>query len=254
MNMLELDQMSREEGRIVRKACVFDLFGISGMPGYKPFDEKCQQDIWQYQPRLAPDIFGNIFVTNAPWFVVRAFSFMRNRLSRWNIVPERTVNKIEIYSDNGASDPVILKFVGAEQLMELYAWRPLVPGDALGEAAMSGQTSISPGHTLERVLGVAPGQHVSWRWQVQAGTMLLGSNVDIGFSVEMIVDPPEGTLEEPKQEIVKDFEIVSVDQGEVFGEFLAPAGGMLRLIWSNEHSWLRGKDVTFSIDAGKDAK
>merc|ERR1711982_29907 len=107
-----------------------------------------------------------------------------------------------------------------------------------------GDASIKGGRTLERVIGMSSGKTVSWKVEVKPGSAMLGTNVDVLFSVQQIVDAAEnaGELEMERIDAVPERKI-TVEEGEVAGSFTAEKGGLLRIVFSNAHSWVRTKDI-----------
>jgi len=86
---------------------------------------------------------------------------------------------------------------------------------------------------------------VSWQFKVEEGSAWLGS-ADLQFSVEALYDSARDKRELQRSTIVESY-MVTAEDGEQFGHCVPENSGLLLLVWSNEHSWLRSKDLQFKI-------
>lgn len=199
------------------------------------------------------EVTGYLVLVNVPWYLEKIINFAISAARQTGAVPERALNRLLLASDSGTSDHRILEFVGAEQLMTLYAWRaecaPIPKKVLEDDENLTGEAKIKGGRAFERVLGMSVGKTVSWKFEVRPGIQILGSNVDLSFSVELIVDPLEGALV-PELEMLEVIAptLIKTEDGEISGSFTSERAGMLRIVWSNAHSWIRPKGIKFAVE------
>ncbi|CAE8617263.1 unnamed protein product, partial [Polarella glacialis] len=247
LRSLELDELSRSEGRIVKHDMIYDMAGCHGLsevhcPAYQ---EKFDKDVAPIISSLSAETLGTIWVLNCPWFWERLFNTVKSL--RTAQVPLKIMDKIHVVHGAGTSDPVVLQRVGAEQLSELCAVQLAEDGDA-----KAGTVVVS--ESFERLVAVRPGQRVSWDFEVLPGSTFLGT-ADVDFHAEAIWDPsgPQqllpGTI---RRELVIQPRKVSSGDGVQKGSFDPISSGILVLTWGNSHSWFRSKSLRFSIHSCDD--
>jgi len=243
---LQLDSMSRAAGRIVKLILVFDLAGVQGVRDlqHEPFDRKHAPDVGRFMLTTMCDVTRRIFATNVPWWAIRLFNlFQRSPLYRLNLLAQRTLDRVVLLEDGGTTNEDLLGIVGAEQMAQLCALRPAVDDDGL-QGKNSGSVEIGPGEAFERILSVVPEQTVKWRFCVQPGSKMLGEP-DVEFSAVALLEAPEAGLE---RTVPSEPTYYGPTDGQEEQSWTAPRGGMLLLTWSNEHSWLRSKTMTFELE------
>lgn len=282
LRALELEDLTRREGRLCWLFNVIDVHGCGlSHLACREFDKQAERMMLRLE-RLVPDLTGENWVVNAPWFVYKLFPWakkvLRTKVDNW-------------FLSGQEPDPELLRHLSAEQLARLQSTRRA----GTAEAADSGDLSIGRGKLLERVVQVAPGQCVSWRFQVALGSASLrppeldfcvvaiwddeaaeagangaaavaaasaarrrggGGGVQLEDSglVDLVGSNSDDEDDEQGARLPEHTVVESVrfkaNEGEISGHYVAPKAGVLSLRWDNSFSWLRAKALRLDIDEG----
>mmetsp|Transcript_73631 Transcript_73631/g.198417 ORF Transcript_73631/g.198417 Transcript_73631/m.198417 type:complete len:177 (+) Transcript_73631:741-1271(+) len=129
---------------------------------------------------------------------------------------------------------------------------------------MRGDIAIRRGEVFVHSLDVKPGDHVEWDFKVKAGMLdgALGES-DVQFKADAFWTVDEGCgcpqdvpdfhrqikdrLRKPSIDSVEQMQRVGVSKGMVKGSFDSTKAGVVWLRWSNDHSSLRGKSLSYQI-------
>eukprot|EP00931_Biecheleriopsis_adriatica_P050347 TRINITY_DN29141_c0_g2_i1.p1 TRINITY_DN29141_c0_g2~~TRINITY_DN29141_c0_g2_i1.p1 ORF type:complete len:459 (-),score=94.86 TRINITY_DN29141_c0_g2_i1:57-1256(-) len=277
MRALELDNLSRHQGRLCLLTTVIDVAGC----GFshlvcKEFDRRAE-DLMLRLKRLLPDLTGGNWILNAPRFVHKLFPWvkrvLRLKLANWFLC-----------SGNGLHEEALLESVDPVLLAEFEAERKA--REVCDGETGSGWQYIGSGGVFERVVPVTAGQRITWSFAILPGARSL-PQAELDFGVAAIWEIPEdalgkrsphsthrdgtdlvfdkdGRLTEcaelftdvheddaqsflPEQEVVERARYGAVD-GEVTGECIAAKTGMLVLRWSNAFNWVRAKALRYTVD------
>lgn len=125
----------------------------------------------------------------------------------------------------------------------------------------AGNQDIEAGSSFERFLDVRAGQRATWSFQVSAGDgdWLLGTS-DVEFSANFyplpdfaVPEPPTTSAdsEEGEGQVLVPAMYATPATGRVEGTHIPERDGSIMLIWSNEHSSLRGKSIVWSLEVDK---
>jgi len=242
LRSVELQHLSEEQGRLVQHELVIDCYGTHSLSDvyHSEYQEKFDATIGPFITGISVETVSNIWFVNVPWFAERAYYVMRETALQLDFVPQRVMDKVHVLLSNGCDDPDVLRHLAPEDLAWLYARRGACD-DA--DPGLDGTVTVST--VFERTLQAAPGGKVSWQFKVEEGSAWLGS-ADLQFSVEALYDSARDKRELQRTTIVESY-MVTAEDGEQFGHCVPENSGLLLLVWSNEHSWLRSKDLQFKI-------
>ncbi|CAE8637584.1 unnamed protein product [Polarella glacialis] len=262
MRAIELDRLSRKEGRLARALMILDLYGCTlSSLSCGEYDRAYEKTV-QHLQKLAVQVTGDIWVLNTPWFGHRIFAVLKRTLPK--------LGSIFVVSGNGSSEAALVRQVGVAQLAEFETSRrrapKLIVGELRGERV---EQLVRQGSTFEQSVAVKPGQAVTWAFLVAPGGFALPPP-DVEFSVAAIWEDfgqekqvPEQVpddcpvmawelgletgAEDVTEEVVVGAAKISSLDGETSGRFLAPKAGVVVLRWSNGHNILRSKALHFKV-------
>ncbi|CAE7632140.1 unnamed protein product, partial [Symbiodinium sp. CCMP2456] len=285
---VELDRMSRQQGRLCRVVNVIDASGCTlSKVICRDFDRRAEK-MMQRLEKLVPDLTAGNWVINAPWIMQKIFPWAKKTL-------KIKVDNWFLCQGNGEQDEDLLSLVTVETLRELGAFRQKAKEE--NDQRSADFHYIKRGSVLEHAVEVQRGQRVSWKFIVlPGGPMLPPPEVD--FGVVAVWDVPDDSAAMPsrpsapapvrgttaRQErtgmVVEDgsaVDLVSSEADEVddyqglqeevlrafkrwgtvdlenSGTVTAQKSGMVVLRWSNEFNLIRAKRVQFEVVSG-DAK
>lgn len=237
VRLIELEKLSRKQGRLVKLVWIADLFNFSlnqNPKSYKTEDEKLQGML----KSLKPENHVNSFMLNMPWMIFKLASFApKNEL-------------LHFCKGNGTEDADLMALVPAAKLMQYQATRG--GSEESDVVEKDGSTCIA--RVLEKTLEVTAGQKVSWSFSVVAGAALTTSP-KIEFGVEAMLFPkeaPDPAAPPPSDEtewkkVVAEPKHYFASDGEVTGEYTATDAGMVTFLWRNSNR-LRKKYLHFKIE------
>lgn len=285
---VELDRMSRQQGRLCRVVNVIDASGCTlSKVICRDFDRRAEM-MMQRLEKLVPDLTAGNWVINAPWIMQKIFPWAKKTL-------KIKVDNWFLCQGNGEQDEDLLCLVTVETLRELGAFRQKAKEE--NDQRSADFHYIKRGSVLEHAVEVQCGQRISWKFIVlPGGPMLPPPEVD--FGVVAVWDVPDDAAAVPSRPsapppvrgttarreragmVVEDGSAVDLvsseaddvddDQGlqeevlcgfkrwgtvdlENSGTVTAQKSGMVVLRWSNEFNLIRAKRVQFEVVSG-DAK
>jgi len=151
LHVLDCDRLSEAQGRVVKVVMVVDLAGVSMTSlSNSKFDEVYDRDIARFQEELCAENMGNIYIVNAPWWVVKLF----NLFSRF--IPEKLTRKFYFVDGDGTADEDFLELIGGIAcLQQMFSTRV---GSSTDPNDVEGEHDISAGRVYERIIDAKPGQ------------------------------------------------------------------------------------------------
>jgi len=256
MRMIELEALSRKQGRIVKMVAIIDMWKCGFNTQSDEF-VKAQQEFDRSLMQLKPlHLVKHIITINLPWYLLK----IANRFTP----PDQ--DGIKSFGDNWAEDAFLAELVPPAKLKQ-YTMKRVGP-EEVETVTKDGSTFIPGGGVLEKIVEVSAGQKVSWTWSLNEGAMLTTSPT-LQFRVDALWLPAEGTEGESKDEkseektegdeseakdksdtVIVEPKMYQAKDGEQTGEVTAKKDGFIIIVFSNAHSWMRNKYVHFKINEG----
>ncbi|CAE6913985.1 unnamed protein product [Symbiodinium natans] len=278
---IELDRMSREQGRLCRVVNIIDASGCTlSKVICRDFDRRAEK-MMQRLEKLVPDLTAGNWVINAPWVMQKIFPWAKKVL-------KIKVDNWFLCQGNGEQDEDLLTLVSVETLRELGAFRAKAKEE--NDQRSADFHYITRGTVLEHAVEVKSGQRVSWKFVVLPGVPMLPPP-EIDFGVVGVWDVPEDAAAPPREcpsappprrsarpertgmvvedgsavdlvtgdpdevddyqglqeEVLHDFQRWGTVDLENVGAVTAPKAGIVVLRWSNEFNLIRAKRVQFEV-------
>lgn len=256
LRMLECERESRKQKRMVRVITIMDVGGLYlSKLNCPPFHWKHNRDLASFQESIAAEIFGPVYILNAPSMVQ---SLIRTVI---RMIPKRFAKKVRLVEGDGTDNPEFIKLVGGlGQLKQMLALREAMFTDGVRIRPLSATRGIARGEAFVHSVDVQPGDRLSWEFHVKPGFDSLGES-DLRFSAwafhtddgaaadyhRHVAERLNGKKKDDFKEWLVKEKRIRVSDGKIHGGYTAARPGVIWLRWSNLHSKCRGKVLRFKV-------
>eukprot|EP00971_Amphidinium_carterae_P159010 3152764-Amphidinium_carterae.1 len=242
LRIIVLDRLSRQTNRMAKTVWIGDLKGCPLAHLKNPdFSERFSADIGKFNENVSAEVMRRMYIINGPWWAVRLWKTFKR------VIPEGIRRKFNVLDGGGFDDADFVHLVGGKAQLQqmLLSRKGLVSGNT-ELTSKSGEVSIGRKAFFEHSVDAKVGQQVSWSFKVSDSWNILGEP-DVLFSVMLLrldVD-----VDATPEKVAISEERYAASHGLVANSYTVQEDCIVTLRWSNAHSQVRSKTVSYSVEA-----